>query len=75
MRDHFEDSEFDLSKGLGAGPYALPYRWRPLDWEVDGVKYLNERAASTQQTGFSFVAQSRAGPARPDRRGAVVRRG
>ena len=70
MRDHFEDSEFDLSKGLGAGPYALPYRWRPLDWEVDGVKYLNERAASTQQTGFSFVAQSRAGL--PDPIGGVL---
>jgi dipeptidase len=59
MRDHFEDSEFDLSQGIGAGPYNLPYRWRPLYWEVDGVKYLNERATSTQQTGFSFVTQSR----------------
>ena len=26
---------------------------------MDGVEYLNERAMSTQQTGFSFVAQSR----------------
>jgi len=59
MRDHFEGSEFDLSKGIGAGPYARPYRWRPLTWKVDGVQYLNERATSTQQTGFSFVAQSR----------------
>ncbi len=59
MRDHFEDSEFDLSNGIGAGPYHLPYRWRPLTWEVDSVKYLNERATSTQQTGFSFVTQSR----------------
>ncbi len=61
MRDHFEDSPFDLSKGIGAGPFALPYRWRPMTWEVDGVKYLHERAVATQQTGFSFVAQSRAG--------------
>jgi dipeptidase len=30
MRDHFENSEFDLGQGIGAGPYALPYRWRPL---------------------------------------------
>lgn len=59
MRDHFEGTEFDLSKGLGAGPFGLPYRWRPLTWEVDGVKHLNERSAATQQTGFSFVAQSR----------------
>jgi hypothetical protein len=59
MRDHFEGSEFDLTKGVGAGPYKLPYRWRPLTWELNGVKYLNERSTSTQQTGFSFVAQAR----------------
>jgi dipeptidase len=58
-RDHFEGTEFDLSVGVGAGPYACPYRWRPLTWKVDGEKYLNERATSTQQTGFSIVAQSR----------------
>lgn len=60
MRDHFEGTELDMSKDVGAGPYCLPYRWRPLTWEVDSVTYVNERAISTQQTGFSFVAQSRA---------------
>jgi dipeptidase len=59
MRDHFEGTPLDLSKGVGAGPYALPYRWRPMTFEVDGVTYLHERATSTQQTGFSFVSQSR----------------
>ena len=59
MRDHFEGSPLDLSKGVGAGPYERPYRWRPLFWEHDGKKYANERAAATQQTGFSFVAQMR----------------
>lgn len=59
MRDHFEGTDLDLSKGVGAGPFALPYRWRPMSWEVDGKKYLHERAISTQQTGFSFVAQAR----------------
>lgn len=59
MRDHFEGSDFDLSKGVGAGPYGLPYRWRPLTWKIDGKEYLNERSASTQQTAFSFVSQSR----------------
>jgi dipeptidase len=59
MRDHFEGTEFDMTKDIGAGPHGLPYRWRPLTWEVDGVEYLNERATSTQQTGFSFVTQSR----------------
>lgn len=59
MRDHFEGTELDMTKDLGAGPYGLPYRWRGLTWTVDSVEYCNERAISTQQTGFSFVAQSR----------------
>ncbi len=59
MRDHFEGTDFDMTKDIGAGPYKLPYRWRPLTWEVDSVKYCNERATSTQQTGFSFVAEAR----------------
>lgn len=59
MRDHFEGTELDMTKDLGAGPYGLPYRWRGLTWEVDSVQYCNERAISTQQTGFSFVAQCR----------------
>jgi dipeptidase len=70
MRDHFGGTELDLSKGVGAGPFGLPYRWRPLTWEVDGKRYLNERAISTQQTGFSFVAQARA--ALPDPIGGVI---
>jgi len=59
MRDHFEGTEFDMTKDVGAGPFVLPYRWRPLTWKVDGVEYFNERAVSTQQTGFSFVSQCR----------------
>ncbi len=59
MRDHFEGTDLDMTKDVGAGPYCLPYRWRPLRWKVDDVTYFNERAVSTQQTGFSFVAQSR----------------
>ncbi|MEN8118098.1 MAG: C69 family dipeptidase [Bacteroidota bacterium] len=59
MRDHFEGTDLDMTKDLGAGPFKLPYRWRGLTWEVDSVAYCNERAISTQQTGFSFVTQSR----------------
>jgi len=59
MRDHFEGTDFDMTKDIGGGPYSCPYRWRPLTWTVDEVKYVNERATSTQQTGFSFVTQSR----------------
>jgi dipeptidase len=63
MRDHFEGTPLDMTKDVGAGPYHLPYRWRPLTWKVedseDAPEYCNERAVSTQQTGFSFVAQAR----------------
>ncbi len=60
MRDHFEGTSLDMTGDVGAGPYALPYRWRPMTFKVDGKEYLNERAISTQQTGFSLVAQARA---------------
>lgn len=59
-RDHLEGTELDLRLGAGAGPFGLPYRWRPLTWELDGKTYVNERATATQQTGFSYVAQMRA---------------
>lgn len=59
MRDHLEGTELDMSKDLGAGPYGLPYRWRPLEWKVDSVSYCNERTTATQQTGFTFIAQLR----------------
>lgn len=59
MRDHYEDTPLDMRNDPGAGPYQSPYRWRPMEFEVDGEKYLCERAIATQQTGYSFVAQSR----------------
>lgn len=59
MRDHFENTPLDMTKDIGAGPYAVPYRWRPLTFEVDGKEYTHERAIATQQTGFSFVSQMR----------------
>ncbi len=59
MRDHFEGTPMDMTQDVGAGPFHCPYRWRPMGFEVDGKKYVHERAISTQQTGFSFVAQCR----------------
>ncbi|MDE7406905.1 MAG: C69 family dipeptidase, partial [Muribaculaceae bacterium] len=59
MRDHFEDTPLDMTNDIGAGPFHVPYRWRPMNWTVDSVEYLHERAIATQQTGFSFVAQLR----------------
>jgi dipeptidase len=59
MRDHFEGTELDVTKGIASGWYGSPVRWRPLTWEYQGQQYFNERPISTPQTGFSFVAQSR----------------
>ncbi len=59
MRNYFQNTPMDMTKDIGAGPYGSTVRWRPMQWEVDGEKYIHERAISTQQTGFSFVAQSR----------------
>lgn len=62
MRDHFEGTQFDMTKGLGSGPFGCPYRWKSLYFQAPGdtvTKYGWERPISTQQTAFSFVAQSR----------------
>ena len=63
MRDHLEGTPLDMRKDVGAGSFGSPYRWRPLEWKVSGdpnaKEYCNERAVSTQQTGFVFVAESR----------------
>lgn len=59
MRDHYEGTPFDMTTDPGAGPYKVPYRWRPMTYEVDGCEYINERAIATQQTGFVLVAQLR----------------
>ena len=59
MRDHYEGTALDMTKDIGAGGHALPYRWRPMTFKVDGTSYTNERAIATQQTGFWLVGQSR----------------
>jgi len=59
MRDHYEGTPFDMTKGVDAGPFGSPLRCRGLTWEVDGTQYSWERPISTQQTAFSFISQSR----------------
>ena len=59
MRDHFEGTPLDMTQDVGAGPNHVPYRWRPMSYEVDGKTYCMERATATQQTGWSFISQSR----------------
>lgn len=59
MRDHYEGTPFDMTKGVDAGAFGCPVRCRGLTWKVDGVEYSWERPISTQQTAFSFISQSR----------------
>lgn len=59
MRDHYEGTDLDWSKDVGAGPFNSPYRWAPLTWKVDSVEYCNERPIATQQSAFVFVSQMR----------------
>ena len=70
MRDHYEGTPYEMYTDPGAGPNHVPYRWRPMDFEVDGHEYCMERAIATQQTGWSFVSQSRADL--PDEVGGVL---
>lgn len=61
MRDHYEGTPMAIdSTDIGGGIWQMPYRPTPLFYEVNGKKYFNERPTSTQQTGFTFVAQMRA---------------
>lgn len=59
MRDQYEGTEFDMTKGVGAGTFGSKLRFSPLTFTVDSVLYGHERPIATQQTGFSFVAQLR----------------
>ncbi len=70
MRDHFEGTPFEMTSDVGAGSYKVPYRWRPMEYEVEGKKYCMERAIATQQTGWSFVSQTRSWL--PDQVGGVI---
>jgi len=59
MRDQYEGTELDMTKGLAAGSYGSKLRCSPLTFKVDSVEYGHERPTATQQTGFTFVAQMR----------------
>ena len=59
MRDHFEGTPMDMTQDVGAGCNSVPYRWRPMEFEVDGKQYVHERAIATQQTGYWVLGQAR----------------
>ena len=70
MNSHYEGTELDASKDVGAGIFGDVHRPRPLLWEYQGKKYFNERTIATQQTGWNFVAQIR--PSMPRELAALI---
>jgi dipeptidase len=70
-RDHYEGTQFDLTKGTAAGPYGDPHRFvGPYDGNQNNVdkgkKFYGawERAISVFYQGYTFVCQTR--PEAPD---------
>ncbi len=70
VRDHYEGTPMDMTKGLEAGPYGTPNRNRPLTFTVNGQQCSWERPISNVNTAFSFISQSRAWL--PDEIGGVM---
>ncbi len=70
IRDHYEGTKFDMTKGIQAGPFGNPNRVRPLNWKVNSEKHQWERAISTYNSAFSFIAQMRSWL--PDNIGGIV---
>ncbi len=64
QRDHYEGTEFDLTKGVASGPYGDPNRFDPAPVDNMTIAQLHQgmypRSISMFRTSYSFVAQARA---------------
>lgn len=64
QRDHYEGTQFDLTKGLAAGPYGNPNRFDPAPVDnmtlVEAISGSYERSISMFRTAYSVVSQARA---------------
>ena len=69
-RDHYENTNFDMTKDVVSGPFGAPDRWRPMKWKTGGKLYAWERPIATQQAGFVYVSESR--EYIPDEIGGIV---
>lgn len=61
--DHYEDTPYDLTKGLAAGPFGNPTRWGVKGDQKPGTigedRHDWERAIALYRCSYSFVSQSR----------------
>lgn len=67
MRDHYEGTPYDMTKGVAAGPFGSPVRF---SGNSQGVVGGWERSISMHRTLYSFVLQARS--TLPDGVGCVV---
>lgn len=58
LRDHYEGTKFDMTRGPAAGPFGSPNRWSGglNEAEVQGGW---ERAISMHRTSWVFIVESR----------------
>lgn len=54
LRDHYEGTPYDLTKGMAAGPHGTPNRG-----PITGIKGQWERAISMFRTAYSYVLEIR----------------
>ncbi|MGN0837652.1 MAG: dipeptidase [Pyramidobacter sp.] len=70
--DHLEGTDYDLTKGLAAGPFGCPVRWfTPAETRPQNRKNDDwERSVALYRCAYSFVAQCRSWL--PDQIGGVL---
>ena len=66
-RDHFEGTEFDMAKGIAAGPFSSPSRYIGKYDSIGGLLKMPEtkqpgaweRPVCVPYTGYSYICQAR----------------
>ncbi|PID92899.1 MAG: hypothetical protein CSA95_09270 [Bacteroidetes bacterium] len=60
VRDHYEETPWDMTKGIAAGDFGSPNRCPPLVLKTDSATYSWERPISTYNSAFSILAEANA---------------
>ena len=60
MRDQYEGTPLDITKGEAAGIWHSKLRYGGLVFNLDSTEYCHPRPTATQQTGWSYVSEMHA---------------
>ena len=60
-RSHYENTEYDTTKGVAAGPYGSPDRYETISTAEDVGVGSWERTIAIYRTSFTWVVQARQG--------------